>query len=52
MKIDSKQPINTYDCFFFILGSADIRLKAGEKKVFSNFGIAISAFDKEGYTRS
>jgi hypothetical protein len=44
--------MTTYDRFFLILGNADIRLKAGEKKVFSNFGIATSAFDNEGYTRT
>jgi hypothetical protein len=52
MKIDIQQPITTYDRFFLVLGNNDIRLKAGENKLFSNFGIATSAFDNEGYPRT
>jgi hypothetical protein len=44
--------MTTYDRFFLILGNADIRLKAGENKLFSTFGIATSAFDNEEYPRT
>jgi hypothetical protein len=52
MRIDPRQSITTYDHFFLILGNAEIRLRAGEKKVFSNFGIATSTFDNVGYPRT
>lgn len=43
--------VNTYDSFFFILGSSELRLKSGSNKFFSNFGIANSTFDNNGYPR-
>lgn len=52
MRSEPKQSITTYDHFFLILGNAEIRLRAGEKKVFSNFGIATSTFDNLGYPRT
>jgi hypothetical protein len=51
MRADPKQSTTTYDHFFFILGNAEIRLRAGEKKFFSNFGISTSTFDNQGYPR-
>ena len=37
-----------YDKFFLIYGNSEIRLKYGEKKVFSNFGINSGNFLSRG----
>ena len=37
-----------YDKFFLIYGNAEIRIKYGEKKVYSNFGINNSYFFNRG----
>ena len=37
-----------YDKFYAIYGNAELRVKTGEKKVFSNFGIMNSYFDHKG----
>ena len=39
----------SYDTFFLIIGNSEIRLKNQEWKVFSNFGIANSFYDSNGY---
>ena len=41
-----------YDDYYFMLGNSEIRLKTGEKKVYSNFGILASAFEAHGFSRS
>ena len=38
----------TYDTYYTIFGNAEIRVKAGEKKVFSNFGINNAFFNCKG----
>ena len=38
----------TYDKFFLIFGNSELRLKQGEVKFFSNFGIANSFYDSNG----
>jgi hypothetical protein len=35
----------TYDPYYVIFGNAEMRIRTGEKKVFSNFGIQNSYFD-------
>ena len=37
-----------YDKFYAIYGNGELRVKTGEKKVFSNFGIMNSYFDNKG----
>ena len=39
----------TYDDFYFVLGNSELRVKSGEKTLFSNFGIANSAFKARGH---
>ena len=39
----------TYDNYFALFGNAEIRVKAGEKKVFSNFGINNAYFNSRGH---
>jgi hypothetical protein len=34
-----------YDKYFLIIGNAEIRIRSGEDKVFSNFGIATSFYN-------
>ena len=48
----TSQNVTTYDSFYFILGNAGIRLRTGEKKIFSNFGIARSYFDNLDFPRT
>ena len=36
------KPICAYDDFFLIFGNSDLRVKMGEKKVYSNFGCETS----------
>lgn len=36
-----------YDKYFFIIGNAEIRIRNGEDKVFSNFGISNAFFDNK-----
>ena len=38
----------TYDTYFFIFGNSEIRIKHGEFKVFSNFGIAQASYIPNG----
>lgn len=38
----------TYDDFFLIFGNAEMRIRANEKTVFSNFGIGNSFFNNRG----
>jgi len=38
----------TYDTFFLIFGNSELRLKQGETKFFTNFGIANSFYDSSG----
>ena len=45
--LDKKRSVN-YDNFFFIFGNSEIRLKHGEMKVFSNFGIANGFYTSKG----
>ena len=40
----------TYDTYFFIFGNSEIRIKHGEFKVFSNFGIAQGHYTPKGST--
>ena len=40
-----------YDEFYVIFGNAEIRIKIGENKVFSNFGINNGFFDTKGKKR-
>ena len=37
-----------YDPYFLIFGNAELRIKTGEKTVFSNFGIMNSYFNSRG----
>ena len=37
-----------YDRYFLIYGNSEIRIKSGEKKLFSNFGINNSYFWSQG----
>ena len=37
-----------YDDFFLIFGNSEIRIKSGEKKIFSNFGINNAYFFSKG----
>lgn len=39
-----------YDNYFFILGNAEIRIRHGEKKMFSNFGVQNGYFMSKGET--
>ena len=45
--IKGKRPV-TYDNYFMIFGNSEIRLKQGETKVFSNFGIANGFYSPQG----
>lgn len=38
----------TYDPYYLIFGNAELRVRAGESKVFSNLGINNSYFNSEG----
>ena len=38
----------TYDAFYLIVGNSEIRLKHGEQKVFSNFGINNAYYHSKG----
>jgi hypothetical protein len=38
----------TYDDYFIIFGNSEIRIKSGEKKMFSNFGLSNSYFKHNG----
>ena len=38
----------SYDDFFIIFGNSEVRLKTGEKKMFSNFGINNGYFNTRG----
>ena len=38
----------TYDNYYTLFGNAEIRIKTGEKKVFSNFGINNAYFNNRG----
>lgn len=38
----------TYDTFFLIFGNSELRLKHGEAKFFTNFGIANSFYESNG----
>ena len=40
-----------YDEYYFILGNSELRIKNGELKLFSNFGVSTSAFDNRGKGR-
>ena len=40
-----KRP-TTYDDYYIIFGNSDLRLRALEKKVFSNFGLSNSCYEK------
>jgi hypothetical protein len=37
-----------YDPYFLIFGNAELRIKTGEKTVFSNFGIMNSYYNSRG----
>lgn len=39
----------TYDPYYLIFGNAELRVRAGEEKVFSNLGINNSYFNSEGW---
>ena len=39
-----------YDKYFLIMGNSEIRIKTGESKLFSNFGINSSYFNSKGDT--
>lgn len=39
-----------WDDYYMIFGSSDLRLKTGELRLFSNFGINSSNYNSEGYT--
>ena len=45
---EPKAGVSTYDSYFLIFGNSEIRIRAQEKKVYSNFGITASTFDPEG----
>ena len=47
--LEGKKP-NSSDNFFLIFGNSELRLKHGEWKVFSNFGIANGFFNNEKET--
>ena len=47
--IAGKRSVN-YDNFFLLFGNSEIRLKHGESKVFSNFGIANGFYNPQGST--
>lgn len=38
----------TYDTFYVIFGNAEMRIRTGEKRVFSNFGISSSYYNNGG----
>ncbi len=38
----------TYDDYYLIIGNAELRIKAGDKKIFTNFGILNSFIDNRG----
>ena len=38
----------TYDDFFILFGNAELRIRANEKTVFSNFGISNGYFNNKG----
>lgn len=40
----------TYDDFYLIVGNSEFRVRHGEQKIFSNFGIASSYINNNGKT--
>ena len=47
--MDSTKKGTNYDDFYFVLGNSELRIKTGEKTLFSNFGIANSCFRARGH---
>lgn len=39
----------TYDDFFLIFGNAELRIRANERTIFSNFGIGNSFFNNRSH---
>ena len=50
LNIANKKAI-TYDEFYLIFGNSEIRIKAQENKIFSNFGINSSYYNAKGDKR-
>jgi hypothetical protein len=40
----------TYDDYYLIFGNSELRLRSGDNKLFSNFGIGNSSFAHNGHT--
>ena len=47
LKTPNKRAI-TYDDYYIIFGNSEVRIKAGEAKLFTNFGISNSFYDHRG----
>lgn len=47
-EVRDKQALVTYDDYFLIFGTSELRIKSQELKLFSNFGLQTSLFEARG----
>lgn len=47
-KADNQHPVATYDDYFLVIGNSEIRIRAHEKKIYSNFGANNGIFNTGG----